>query len=118
MAPPKLPPAKPKTPPAATPAASPTPEVPPADPQALSMEAAWQSFCLAYEAMGPKGTPEDRVQQWFTILSRLFPNRQLSELSAAEWSKRRHGSSRSKRGKAWPRSVRRGLVRLGGAWQV
>jgi hypothetical protein len=84
-APVKLPPAKPKAQPAAPPAAAPTPVEAPADPQASDMNGAWSAFCAAYESMGPKGTPEDRERQWFTILSKLFPGRQPRELSPVEW---------------------------------
>jgi hypothetical protein len=49
------------------------------------MEEAWGAFCKGYESMGPKGTPEDREQQWFAILAKLFPGRQPRELSAVEW---------------------------------
>jgi len=89
VAPPrKLPPAKPKAqttapPPAPTP--GPAPVEPPGDPHESSMEQAWGEFWAAYEKLGPKGTPEDREQQWFGILAKLFPGRQPRELSAAEW---------------------------------
>jgi len=87
---PKLPPAKPKAQPATPPPAAPTPEPAPveapADPQASDMDGAWRAFCTAYESMGPKGTPEDREQQWFSAISRLFPGKQPDELTPAEWA--------------------------------
>jgi hypothetical protein len=89
---PKLPPAKPKAQPATPPPPAPKPEPAPAqpetpaDPQAVTMEEAWAEFCAAYEKLGPNGSPEDRQQQWFAILAKLFPGRQPRELSPQEWA--------------------------------
>ena len=75
----KLPPAKPKTQPP-----SPPPEASFSAPQA-NMEIAWTAFCEAYEKLGPNGTPEDREQQWFVTINKLFPGKPVDDLSAAEW---------------------------------
>ena len=82
--PPSLPPAKPKAPAVSAPTTVPEPAAP-NEPDA-TMESAWAAFCQEYKKLGPKGTSEDCEQQWFTILGRLFPNRQPDQLSAAEWA--------------------------------
>jgi len=64
---------------------SPSASLPPEAPAGCSMEEAWASFCASYEKLGPKGNPEDREQQWFAALGKLFPGRQPSELSARDW---------------------------------
>ena len=85
---PKLPPAKPKSQPPETPA-----EAPPSEPASTSdectMQEAWETFCAAYEKLGPTGEAEDCERQWFAILGDLFPGKQPDELSPTEWAKMR-----------------------------
>jgi len=78
-----------------TPANPPKPASPPGAPpptQAAlsapecSMEEAWSAFCAAYENAGPGGSSEDREQQWFETLAKLFAGRQPSQLTEADWA--------------------------------
>jgi hypothetical protein len=53
------------------------------------MQTAWEAFSEAYEKLGPRGSPEDREQQWFAAISKLFPGRQPDEFTAQEWGRMR-----------------------------
>ena len=65
---PAAPAPKPAAPKPAAPAAK--PEVAKAEPAPeCSMQDAWAAYCEAYEKLGPRGSEEDREQQWFTIVT-------------------------------------------------
>lgn len=85
----KLPPARPKAqPPASHPPARPSPEPPVAkpaeDPQAVTMEEAWEEFCK--HCPPPKWDQDATEKEWFRILAEMFPGRQPDELTAVEWA--------------------------------
>lgn len=81
---PAAPAPKPAAPKPAAPAAK--PEVAKAEPAPeCSMQDAWAAYCEAYEKLGPRGSEEDREQQWFTIVDQQFPHRRPEDLNPQEW---------------------------------
>lgn len=72
---------KPKPPAPKTPAKPPAPDTPP---RATTMDEAWEIFV---SECPDNMSDKERERQWFHILAQMFPGKEITQLTPADWQK-------------------------------